>query len=208
MCSPSSRWLNNLPVHPTVIMNALASASTLRPAAAARQSRTERRDGRLQAAAVAQWRPSPTSPSSPMTLSSVVVGSSLRPARSDNTSSSPPRAASSRRRERPRSAEAADLSSSSPADSILRDDGLEARPSKEARQGRWRGSRGGVFVVAASFLLPAARKGRHRAPALLRRRRAQGPGAPPRGRVPGGRPHARQPPAEAEQDVDWVDGGE
>ena len=88
-------------------MNALASASTLRPAAAARQSRTERRDGRLQAAAVAQWRPSPTSPSSPMTLSSVVVGSSLRPARSDNTSSSPPRAASSRRRERPRSAEAA-----------------------------------------------------------------------------------------------------
>lgn len=92
--------------------------------------------------------------------------------------------------------------------SILRV-GPVARHPQEARQGRWRGGRGGVFVVSSAFFLSAAGKGRHRAPApLLRRRRVQGPGAPPRGRVPDGRPHARQPPAEAQQDVYGVDGGE
>lgn len=129
-------------------MNALASALTLRPAAAARTSRVEPRSGaRLQVAAMAAPRnPSPMkSSSSPMALSSggVVVGSSLRPAlcrpvrsnggNTSTSSSSPPRAA----RRRPRSAEAASAVTTT---TTAAEASASPPPSRYYASDRWRGT--------------------------------------------------------------------
>lgn len=93
---------------------------------------------------------------------------------------------------------------SSAPHSILRDGQEKARPQGPGQGGR-RGSRGRVFVSLFAVVRSAARESRHCPPAV--QRRAQGHGAPARGRVPGGRPHARESSAEAQQDVDGVDGG-